>query len=105
DAPDLDGILCPSEGRNAIFVGALVERGPRTRAVLRLVMRMIGAGRALCVAGNHDHKLSRKLHGSNVKISHGLQESLDQLESESEEFRKGVSTFLDRLLSHYVLDD
>ncbi len=101
---DADGILIHPEGRKIVFVGDLVDRGPGTPDVLRLVMRTIEAGRALCVAGNHDQKLCRKLRGVNVKVAHGLQASLDQLESESEEFRKSAGTFLDRLLSHYVLD-
>jgi protein phosphatase len=102
---DVDGILHHPEGRKALFVGDLVDRGPRTPDVLRLVMRMVEAGRAMCVVGNHDQKLCRALHGGGVKVTHGLQASLDQLAGESEEFRKRTQTFLDRLLSHYVLDD
>ena len=34
---------------------------------------------ALCVPGNHDIKLMRKLKGSEVQIKHGLAGSLDQL--------------------------
>ncbi|MBX9724346.1 MAG: AAA family ATPase, partial [Candidatus Obscuribacterales bacterium] len=49
------------EGRRALFVGDLVDRGPKTPDVLRLVMNMVGSGNALCVAGNHDVKLMRKL--------------------------------------------
>ena len=90
--------------RRVVFVGDLVDRGPDTPAVLRLAMAMIEAGTALCVAGNHDNKLLRKLRGSNVKIAHGLAESLAQLEPEPEEFKQCVLRFLDGLLSHYVLD-
>jgi protein phosphatase len=46
-------------GRRAIFVGDLVDRGPRTPDVLRLVMTMVSAGEALCVPGNHDAKFLR----------------------------------------------
>jgi protein phosphatase len=51
----------PPAGRTAIFVGDLVDRGPNIPAVLRLVMAMVEAGTALCVPGNHDIKLLRKL--------------------------------------------
>jgi protein phosphatase len=92
-------------GRQAVFLGDLVDRGPRIPDVLRIVMGMAGAGSALCVPGNHDLKLLRALSGRDIKISHGLQDSLDQLENESPEFRQQAATFLDGLVSHYVLDD
>ena len=65
--------------RRAIFVGDLVDRGPDTPGVLRLVMGMVGAGDAFCVAGNHENKLVRALRGRNVQVTHGLAESLAQL--------------------------
>ena len=61
--------------------------GPTRPDVLRLVMSMVEAGAALCVPGNHDMKLMRKLRGKNVQITHGLAESLAQLESEPPEFQ------------------
>jgi len=91
-------------GRRAVFVGDLVDRGPDTPGVLRLVMGMAAAGDALCVPGNHEDKLLKALRGRNVRISHGLAESLRQLEQEPEEFRARVVAFLDGLISHYVLD-
>jgi protein phosphatase len=93
------------EGRKAVFLGDLVDRGPRIPEVLRLVMSMTVAGAALCVPGNHDIKLMRKLRGRDVRITHGLAESLEQLEREPEEFKEQVATFIDKLVSHYVLDD
>ncbi|SDD05609.1 polynucleotide kinase-phosphatase [Nocardioides lianchengensis] len=93
------------EGRTAVFVGDLVDRGPDTPGVLRLVMGMVAAGSALCVSGNHEAKLVRALKGSDVRRTHGLAESLDQLEGESAEFRAAALTFMDGLISHYVLDE
>lgn len=95
----------PPIGRKAIFLGDLVDRGPATPAVLRLVMGMVAAGHALCVPGNHDVKLMRKLRGRDVQIKHGLAESLAQLEPEPETFKNAVADFIDGLVSHYVLDD
>jgi protein phosphatase len=92
------------EGRTAVFVGDLVDRGPDTPGVLRLAMGMIDAGHALCVTGNHENKLVRALDGRKVKVAHGLAESLAQLDAEDEDFRKRVRTFCDGLISHYVLD-
>ncbi|MBU3062775.1 polynucleotide kinase-phosphatase [Nocardia sp. NEAU-G5] len=92
------------DGRTAVFVGDLVDRGPDTPGVLRLVMGMIAAGHALCVSGNHEYKLVRALDGKKVRIAHGLAESLAQLEVEDEEFRKAAHDFCRGLIGHYVLD-
>src|SRR3954471_9753125 len=92
------------DGRRAVFVGDLVDRGPNTPGVLRLVMGMVAAGDALCVPGNHENKLLRALRGRNVQITHGLAESLEQLSAETAEFRADVEKFIDGLISHYVLD-
>ena len=92
------------DGRKPVFLGDLVDRGPKTPDVLRLVMEMVGAGSALCLPGNHDVKLMRKLRGANVKVNHGMAESLAQLEQEPEEFKDEVVSFIDGLVSHYVLD-
>jgi protein phosphatase len=90
--------------RRAVFVGDLVDRGPDTPGVLRLVMGMVAAGDALCVSGNHEAKLLRALRGRNVRRTHGLAESLRQLDAEPAGFRAAVSAFLDGLIGHYVLD-
>ncbi|MGN6105313.1 MAG: polynucleotide kinase-phosphatase [Kofleriaceae bacterium] len=95
----------PPPGRKAIFVGDLVDRGPRSPEVLALVMNMVEAGAALCVPGNHEAKLLRKLHGGQVQVSHGLAETLDQLARAPAELSTRAMAFLDRLVSHYVLDD
>ena len=73
-----------------MFVGDLVDRGPAIPEVLRLVMSMVEAGTALCVPGNHDMKLVRKLKGRDVQITHGLADSLAQLDAEPPEFREKV---------------
>jgi len=92
------------QGRKVVFLGDLVDRGPDTPGVLRHVMAMVEAGSALCVPGNHDIKLMRKLRGRDVRITHGLAESLAQLENEPEELKQRVAGFIDGLVSHYVLD-
>lgn len=92
-------------GRKVVFVGDLVDRGPDVVGVLKIVMSMVKAGTALCVAGNHEVKLLKKLRGKDVQITHGLAESLAQIEKEPPEFRKELEEFLDGLISHYVLDE
>ncbi|WP_405967979.1 polynucleotide kinase-phosphatase [Streptomyces sp. NBC_00015] len=92
------------EGRQAVFVGDLVDRGPDSPGVLRRVMAMVKSGNALCVPGNHENKYGRHLRGRKVQHTHGLAETIEQMESESEEFRTEVREFIDGLVSHYVLD-
>jgi protein phosphatase len=98
-------VVKPPEGRKAVFLGDLVDRGPGVPATLRLAMDMVEAGTALCVPGNHDVKLLRKLKGKDVQITHGLGETLAQLEPEPAAFKERVTAFLDGLISHYVLDE
>jgi diadenosine tetraphosphatase ApaH/serine/threonine PP2A family protein phosphatase len=40
--------------RTAIFVGDLIDRGPKQFETLRLVRRMVEAGWAQCIMGNHE---------------------------------------------------
>ena len=91
--------------RKVVFLGDLVDRGPNSPDVLRLVMGMVAAGTALCVPGNHDVKLLRKLRGKNVQITHGLAQTIEQLASQPPEFALQVEQFIDKLTGHYVLDD
>jgi protein phosphatase len=93
------------EGRRAVFVGDLVDRGPKIPEVLDLVMNMVETGSAFAVPGNHDMKLLRKLRGKDVKITHGLAETIEQLERRTPEFRAKVESFIDGLISHYVFDE
>lgn len=91
-------------GRTAVFVGDLVDRGPDSPGVLRRVMSMVGSGNALCVPGNHENKYGRHLKGRKVQHTHGLAETIEQMEGETDEFRSQVREFIDGLVSHYVLD-
>ena len=97
------------EGRKAVFVGDLVDRGPRILDTVRLVATMVAHGSALCVPGNHDMKLLKKLQGKNVQITHGLGETLAEIDALPGDVRASfceeLAGFLDGLVSHYVLDD
>ncbi|MFQ5973114.1 MAG: polynucleotide kinase-phosphatase, partial [Alphaproteobacteria bacterium] len=96
---------CHPEGRRLVFLGDLVDRGPSVPEVLRLVMDLVDSGAAICIPGNHEVKLLRKLRGRNVKVTHGLAETLAQLEGELPEFHDRVAEFIDGLISHCVFDD
>ncbi len=96
-------------GRTAIFLGDLVDRGPRSLDVYQLVRHMVTAGHALCVPGNHDVKLMRKLYGRDVKVRYGLQQTLAEIEAlppdVCEPFSQQMADWIHNLVSHYVLAD
>lgn len=107
-SPDLS--VTRDHQRTAVFVGDLVDRGPRSPDVVRIVRRMVEDGTALCVKGNHEHKVIKWLIGKDVKRSHGLQATVDQYEAlwaageVPGEDRRSVKDFLDELRSHLWLD-
>jgi protein phosphatase len=96
------------EGRKAVFVGDLVDRGPKVVETLSIVRNMVVFGSALCVPGNHDIKLLKWLNGRDVQITHGLANSIADIHAippdEQPSFKHSLAEFLDRLVSHYVLD-
>lgn len=96
-------VIAP-ENRKVIFVGDLVDRGPDSPSVLRLVMSMVNSGVAYCVPGNHDLKLQKYLNGKQVQLKHGLEVTVKQLETETAQFKSTVEKFLYGLISHYVFD-
>ena len=92
------------EGRRVVFVGDLVDRGPRIVDALRIAMRMHVDGTALAVVGNHDDKLLRHLRGHAVHVAHGLERTLAELDGAPPPFRTAVRVFLGGLPTHLVLD-
>ncbi len=107
-APDAANVWRHPAGRRLLFLGDLVDRGPKIVETATLVMDAVEAGAALCVPGNHDNKLMRALQGRSVQITHGLGDSLAQIEAlpepEREAFRARFVAFVDGLVSHLWLD-
>jgi protein phosphatase len=96
------------EGRRAVFVGDLVDRGPRVLEAACLVMDMVEDGSALSVAGNHDVDLARTLDGGGPDPGPGTDRTLRQIGAAPEPlrsaFRKSFVPFVDSLPSHLMLD-
>jgi protein phosphatase len=97
------------DGRMVVFVGDLVDRGPRILDSIRIARNMLEAGSGLAVMGNHEQKLVRALGGRNVQVTHGLGDSLAEIDQIPEGVRAATRTelrnWLDERRSHYVLDD
>ena len=92
------------EGRTAVFVGDLVDRGPSSVAVLRLVMGMVEAGTALAVPGNHDVRLTERLLSGAQRADGPTTRGLEQVEAEPAPFRARVARFVGELPGHLRLD-
>ena len=96
-------------GRRVVFVGDLVDRGPKIIETVTLAREMVAAGQAFCVPGNHDNKLLRYLRGNPVHIGHGLETSIAQIESlpraKRDDWTAAYEQFIAGLPSHLILDD
>lgn len=71
---EADGDSLPAHpgGRRLIFTGDLGCGGPDSLGVWSLVLRLIRAGRAELVVGDHDVRLARLLRGERVRPGRGL---------------------------------
>ncbi|UTW07404.1 metallophosphoesterase [Pseudomonas benzenivorans] len=91
--------------RQAIFLGDLVDRGPRIREALHLVHDMVVAGEALCVMGNHEYNAlawstaalpgSGRQHVREHSPRHArlIKETLEQFEAYPDEWRQFLDWF------------
>ena len=62
------GLWTPPQGRQTVFLGDLIDRGPEQVLVVDRVRRMVEAGYARCIMGNHEFNaigyVSPRLDGS-----------------------------------------
>jgi len=97
--------LAHPEDRIPVFLGDMIDRGPKTPLCLAFVMDVCESGPALCVCGNHDNALLNRLKGKPADFMFGLDETLDELAALPQAFTDRVIAFLDGLASHYVFDE
>ena len=58
------------EGYRAVFLGDLIDRGPDSIAVVKLVKQWVEAGKAQCIMGNHELNILRT-NPIKPKMKHG----------------------------------
>ena len=96
-------------GRRVVFVGDLVDRGPKILETVTLAREMVASGQAFCVPDNHDNKLLRYLRGNPVHIGHGLETSIAQIEAlpraERADWIAAYEQFVATLPNHLILDE
>jgi protein phosphatase len=96
------------EGRLAVFVGDLVDRGPAIVDAAQRVMDMVESGTGLCIAGNHDDDLARTLQGDGPVPGPGTERSMRQIAAVPPAARRAFTRrfirFVGSLPSHLLLD-
>jgi len=93
------------DGRKVVWVGDLCDRGNLNVEVLKTVIDTVREDSGLCVLGNHDDKLRRYLKGNKIKVGHGLDITIKELESEQRSFRNDVLDFLEERPLFLKLDE
>lgn len=97
-----------AEGRQAVFLGDITDRGPDSPGAIVLVEAMVRRGAALYVPGNHCRKLARYFEGRQVVLQHGIETTVAQLERLPAPERKRIATKFRTLYEeasvHLVLD-
>ncbi|MEX2213639.1 MAG: metallophosphoesterase [Phycisphaeraceae bacterium] len=85
-------------GRRMVFVGDLVDRGPDSPGVIRLVSNLVDRGVAQAVMGNHDlNAISQNQKKENTWFfGHGPVHSFERTPSSAEE-REQIIQFIGRL--------
>lgn len=91
------------QGRQAVFVGDLIDRGPNQLEVLRLVKAMVDAGQAQVVLGNHEFnaigfavrgpEADAHLRPRSAKNRKQHARFLEEVQEDSEEHRRWVDWF------------
>ncbi|MBM4097625.1 MAG: AAA family ATPase [Planctomycetota bacterium] len=97
------------EGRQALFLGDYVDRGPKILQTLALVQAMVSSGSALAVQGNHEMRVVKHFRASRQEPRPNLEQTLHELNALGEEIQRqairGLVDFCDNLPHHLVLDE
>lgn len=106
---DANGKTMHPDGRKLVFLGDLVDRGPNSLRVLRMVRRMVLEGRAFLVLGNHDWAFLRYLRDGECIDYEGFETTLAELnrypEQKRELLKSELARFLRKTGTHYVFDE
>lgn len=96
------------DGRQAVFLGDITDRGPDSVGVIRVVTAMVGRGAALYVPGNHCRKQYRYLTGHQVMLQHGIETTVAEYDrlppAEREAVTEAFRTMYEGASVHLVLD-
>lgn len=103
------GIPVHPDGRNLVFVGDTMDRGPDSIKMLNLVFKLQEATTLIYSPGNHCNKLYRFAKGNQVQLTHGLETTVAELDALTKDERKRFLTtyckFYEALPLYHSLND
>ena len=84
------------DGRRLVFVGDLCDRGPNSPGVLRWVQKLVAAGKAQAIAGNHELNLLRReeKHGNDWFFGHAFHKDFGACEAIGKSEQEPILDFL-----------
>ncbi len=92
-----------------ISVGDTVDRGDYNLKTIEYTMELFEKGRYLEVQSNHNDKFVRWLKGRNVKISYGMQKTVDEFlslpEKKQQILREKIINFYEKLPLYLIIND
>lgn len=92
-----DWIVESPVGETLVCLGDINDRGPKSDLALEFFMELEELGVSKTVDSNHGDKLRRYLLGNPVKISHGLEKTIEQINKRGPEFKSRLLEFLSNL--------
>ena len=90
-------------GRSLVFLGDLIDRGPKAPEVCELVMDLCDEGAAVCLFGNHEHQLLEHL-ADRFELGWGLEKTMAQFQGKPELFER-LRRFAAELPYQLTLDE
>lgn len=104
-----NGAFKNEDGRKAVFLGDLNDRGKSSISVIKTVISMYNADSCLYVYGNHCVKLYKYLTGRKVKVINGLETTVKEYElfneNEKLNFKTEYFDFFKKQHYYRILDN
>ncbi len=92
-----------------ISVGDNVDRGDFNIETVKLCMKLFNEGRFIEVQSNHMDKFIRWLKGRNVRVSYGMQKTVEEFltlpENQREELRREILSYYSKVPLYLIVND
>lgn len=100
-------VLSGGDGRRVVFLGDICDRGPLNEECFTVVYNLWKTGQVDWVMGNHDYKLFRWMVGNEVKMGHGIEGTIKEIEELYSKEKLAIigQDLLDNLPSVMIFDE